>query len=126
MRGWCFEDRIKQLLIVSYEDLTSDCFYTMRKVLDFLDHRDVSDSTLRDVVNNSRFEQMRQRDLHYVPGCPSFFGRDAMRDGTKHFLREGKVGGWMKHLTVRNSEEIDRYVKKNGDFYELLQGLRIL
>ena len=106
--------------------MISDCYSTMKNVLDFLGRQDVGDDDIRQVVENSRFEKMKQRDLNYVPGSPSFFAKAALRDETKHFLREGKVGGWKKHLTVYDSEKIDRYLHEDESFFKKLHGLNIL
>ena len=97
----------------------------MRKVLNFLD-QDLSDEVLRDVVENSKFSQMKKRDLHYVPGCPSFLGKSAMKDEKKHFLREGKVGTWNKHLTVQNNEKLEDYLRRDMELFLKIKDLNIL
>ena len=125
LRDWCFQDQIPSLLIVSYEDMSRDCFTTMKRVLKFLE-QDVPDEKVREVVENSRFEQMKKRDLNYVPGCPSFLGKGAMTDDKKHFLREGKVGTWKKHLTVANSEKLEEYLRRDMELFLKIKDLNIL
>ena len=105
--------------------MTRDCFITMKQVLKFLE-QDVPDEKIREVVENSRFEKMKKRDLNYVPGCPSFLGKSAMIDDKKHFLREGKVGTWKKHLTVDNNEKLDEYLRRDMELFLKIKDLNIL
>ena len=125
VHDYCFSDKIPNLLLLSYEEMTRDCFSAVKRVLQFLG-RDMSDHVIQHVVEGARFENMKKRDLHYVPGCPSFVGRAAMRDGAKHFMREGKVGNWKKSLTVDGSEEIDEYLEGNQCVVEKLKDLNIM
>ena len=106
--------------MVTYEELTRDCFTTMRGVLRFLDRDDITDASLQQVVDNAQFDKMKKRDLNYVPGCPSFLARASLREEGKHFLRKGKVGAWKLSLTVSQSEQVDRYIGES-----LLKKLRI-
>ena len=97
----------------------------MKNVLKFLE-RDINDDILQTVVENSKFSQMKKRDLNYVPGCPSFLGKSALKDEKKHFLREGKAGAWKKHLTVENNEKIDEYLKRDMELYLKIKELNIM
>ena len=97
----------------------------MKRVLNFLE-QEVTDEKLQEVVENSRFSQMKKRDLNYVPGCPSFLGKSAMRDDKKHFLREGKVGGWRKHLSVENDEKLEQYLRGDMELFLKIKELNIL
>ena len=111
MEGWCNAD-IPERIVVSYEDLSTDCVGTMAKITKFLG-LDVNIETLERIVEANSFEKMKKRDLSFVPGSKTFKGKGIMKDPDLQFLREGKVGGWADHLTVTDSKKMEGYIKTN-------------
>lgn len=110
---------------MTYESLLADCYGVMKSVLTFLG-KEVPDEELMDVVENSKFDKMKKRDLNFVPGCPSFWAKQLMKDSNRHFLREGKSGSWRNHLSVANNETIEKYLDEDKQFRSKIVKLNIM
>ncbi|GIW61107.1 MAG: sulfotransferase [Patescibacteria group bacterium] len=72
-------------IVLKFEDLRSDPFKMMKKVVDFM-RLDVSDKMIQDAIIDNTLEKMREKeDLARV----GFFKR---KNTGERFVREGKVG----------------------------------
>ena len=111
---WCAAGGIppSRLFIIRYEDMLVNCHSIMEKVMTFIGRSDIPVGKIHQVVNELQFNKMRQKDLAFVPGSPSFRARDGLRDTTRHFLREGRSGQWRRSLTVYDNDMIDDYLAK--------------
>ena len=89
------------VLVVRYEDLLADTAAQLRRVACFLRLDDVSDARLRHAVSRSAFANLREREKR--EGFPEKPSANA-----GFFFREGRAGGWRRHLPAAEARELAR------------------
>lgn len=100
-----------KFLLVRYEDLHERAEAELRRVLDFIGVRDVSDETIRQAVAFSQFENMRQMERgdrlgswRLQPGNPD--------DPESYKTRKGKVGGYVEYLSESEVAELNEKIRR--------------
>jgi hypothetical protein len=102
--------RLRDLLIVRYEDMRADPTATLGRVLDFIGTPATS-AELEDAVAYASFENMRQleqRNRFWLAG-----GRMKARDPSNpesFKTRRGKVGGWRDYVDPALEAEVTRRI----------------
>lgn len=104
----------RDFLLVTYEDLHRDTHGELRRVIDFLGLAHVSDDTLAQAVEYSRFDNMRRIEAENQFGTSALSARD-QSDETTYKTRKGEVGGYREHLAAAEIEYIDRAIDARLD-----------
>ncbi len=89
------------VLVVRYEDLIADTAAQLRRVARFLRLDDVSDARLRHAVSRSAFANLREREKR-----EGFREKPSVNAG--FFFREGRAGGWRRHLPAAEARKLAR------------------
>lgn len=102
--------------VARYEDLKSDTFGTLRRVLDELGNElgnelgtgPVDDRILAEAIARSSFERVRElEDDHGRPASSDF------REGFR-FTRKGEVGEWRENFSDQDVDFLRRELKRYG------------
>jgi hypothetical protein len=111
LNDWARElPRVRELLIVRYEDMRADAASELRRVADFMGTPG-TEPQIAEAVRYASFENMRrleEKSAFWLSG-----GRMTARDksNTSSFkTRRGKVGGWRDYFSEDEAREITRTV----------------
>lgn len=102
--GWLGQKENKNILYVTYEDMSEDLAREVRRIAAFLGI-ELSDEKLDWIVNGSGFETMQKNNRTNYTWFPG-------TDPNLKFIRKGKVGDWKSQMTAEHSEEIEERVNK--------------
>ena len=101
---------------LSYEAMKADTAGELSRILGFIGIRDVSGAMIQEAVDFSRFENMKKMEARgefqkqsLRPGNPE--------DGDSFKVREGKVGGYLRHFSEQDLEYIRRSMRSLDEFY---------
>ena len=97
----------KDFLLVRYEDMHEDPKRELRRVLDFLDLKEVSNDVIAEAVRFTSFENMRKMELADKFKSTRLRPLDK-EDKESYKTRKGKVGGFIDYLSRENIEYINR------------------
>jgi hypothetical protein len=104
LRSWLDDPRPQHnLLMVRYEDLLENAETVLLRMMDFVGIT-VSPDTIRDAIENSKFDKMRKIDQTK--------GRKYKPTGSDEFVRKGKAGTWQKEFS---DSDKDYFKKVAGD-----------
>lgn len=104
-------------LLLRYEDLTTDGEKQLRRLLDFLEVRDVSEEIIREAVEFAHFENMRRMEQKAAFDSSRLRPGDA-GDRESYKVRRGKVGGYVDYLADADIARLDeRIITQLDDFY---------
>jgi hypothetical protein len=88
----------------------------LSRIVDFIGIRDVSGAMIQEAVDFSRFENMKKMEARgefqkksLRPGDPE--------DADSFKVREGKVGGYMRHFSEQDLEYIRQAMESLDKFY---------
>lgn len=87
-------------VLVKYEEMLTDCFGVMKRVLAALPHLNVSDASLCSAIEASSFDNMRKAEVE--KGRP--FRTEQDRKTATPFVRKGIAGDWVNHFTPEDEE----------------------
>ena len=90
------------ITIIKYEDLLKDSFNTFKKIA-ILSAESVDEDQIRKAIKATSFNTLQSLESSH-----SFHEKPP---GVKMFFREGKVGGYRKHLS---KDQISRIIDKHG------------
>ncbi|MEX2337383.1 MAG: sulfotransferase domain-containing protein [Aquisalimonadaceae bacterium] len=96
-------------LLMTYEDMHADTERELRRAVDFIGLENVSDETISRAVEFCRFENMRKLESSNALGSRAMAPRDA-KDESTYKTREGRIGGYAKHLDAEEIAHIDRLI----------------
>jgi hypothetical protein len=105
------------LLVVRYEAMRADPARELRRVLDFIGLRDVSDAVIEDAVSFGAFDHMREMEKQgriqtkqMLPGNPD--------DEESFKTRKGRVGGYVDYLDAGQIASLERRMRDSlSTFY---------
>lgn len=106
----------RDFLLIRYEDLQGDATIELRRLLDFIGLRDVSDTNIAEAVEFSSFNNMRKMEM----GGDFSSGRlrPGDRNKTESFkTRKGVVGGYVDYLEDAQIESIERRIAERLDSF---------
>lgn len=109
MNGWEGHlDRIRDHLLIKYEDLRSDPIAVLSRISEFIGGGFTSDQIER-AVSFASFESLKEKERQ------GFFDSERLRpsdsaDPESFKVRRGKVGGYKDYFTMEQLETIDRIV----------------
>lgn len=113
---------LRKVLRTSYERLHSDTSGELVRVLEFVGVSDVSSGDVLEAVEQCRFDRMQAMERK------GLIDHDAMQPGDRedvrtYKVREGKVGGYRKHLSESDIEFVEAYITEHLDntYEEYLQ-----
>ncbi|CAG2111593.1 unnamed protein product, partial [Medioppia subpectinata] len=89
------------VLFVAYEELCADLPAMVRTIARFLG-KDFTDETVDTIVNHCTFELMKDNPMANRSEQMEIIGNSGAK-----FVRNGKVGDWMRHMTDRQSALFD-------------------
>jgi estrone sulfotransferase len=95
VESWLFRGSHPNMLIVRYEDLCSDCFIQLKRIVGFIG-LELTERQLKIAIDNSSFEKMRRIELER--------GRKFKDKGPDLFTRSGKPGDWKKYFGMEEKE----------------------
>jgi len=99
---WLQQKNNENILFMTYEDMSEDLLREVRRIVAFLE-LDLTEDDLLGIVGASNFESMKANDksnYSWIVG-PNLENK---------FLRKGKVGDWMNHLSDEESRLIEEKV----------------
>lgn len=100
---WLEQKDNKNILFMTYEDMSEDLLGEVNRIDDFLDLQ-LDAQTKSDIVSGSNFESMKSNDKS------NYGWKVGPLLKEKTFLRKGKVGGWVSYLNKEQSDEIEQKV----------------
>lgn len=111
--------RLRQFLLLRYEDMIADTEASLGRVLAFIGH-DPTQAELRDAVAFASVENMRQLEQPKVLGLwgGHRLGATDKANPDSHKVRRAKVGGYRDYFDGDQIAQLDAYVRAN-----LLPGL---
>lgn len=112
---WADQRRVpRDFLLVTYEDLHEDAAGQLRRVLEFIGIRGVTDDILQHAVEACRFDRMRELEASNTYRTGALSARDS-GDPDTYKTREGKVGGFRRHLDADSESRIDKLINDHLD-----------
>lgn len=100
----------KDFLLVRYEDMQRDAASELRRALDFIGLKEVSETTVSEAVTFASFDNMRRMEKE--GRFPSGILRPAdPNDPTSFKTRKGKVGGYEEHLSQPEIEYLTNRIR---------------
>jgi len=116
MNAWARElPRLRERLLVRYEDMRADTARELRRILEFLGQHPTAEE-LADCVAFASVENMRrleERRVFWLAGSRLVPGQRGNPDSYK--VRRAKVGGWRDYFDDGQIRAIDRYVTERLD-----------
>lgn len=104
-------------LMVRYEDVHADPAGQLRRALDFLGIKDVSDDVVREAIEYASFDNMRKMEQTNALGTYKLRPADA-KDQDSFKVRKGKVGGYADYLTPEQIESLNAKMRATlTDYY---------
>jgi len=97
IKGWLEHRNDIDFLLVRYEDLKSDAFMEMKRILDFL-QLEITDDRIADAIAWCSPENMRRLEQLQQEQHPSM--KKARKDIP--FIRKAVAGGWKSELTEKD------------------------
>lgn len=100
--------KLKNILILRYEDLTNDSLNQIKRVLEFMNIKNISNEKILESLEFSKFDNMQKME------SDNKFNVNRLKPGDKKDMdsfkiRKGKIGGYKDYL---NTEEIQILNKK--------------
>jgi hypothetical protein len=105
--------RVEDLLIVRYEDMSSDTEATLRRVMEFITEGPSDAEAVSGAVEYSSVENMRkleEQNVFWLAGGRMKPGKKG--DPNTYKVRRAKVGGYRDYFDAAQAAEIDEYVAK--------------
>ncbi len=107
----------KAFLLVTYEGLHRDPEGELKRVIEFAGIYGVSNETIRQAVEACRFDEMRKLEASNALRSKRLAPRDPSDQAT-YKTREGRVGGFVRHLQKDEIAYINDLIEKRLDnFY---------
>nr|CAB3266700.1 sulfotransferase 1C2-like [Phallusia mammillata] len=101
IKEWYKHKNDENVLFLVYEEMKKNPHNEIKKIADFIG-KPLSDEQLNNVVEKTSFASMKKESEKTAPDN---------NEGAQ-FFRKGQIGDWKNHLTVAQSELIDRKVKE--------------
>ncbi|MCB9723801.1 MAG: sulfotransferase domain-containing protein [Spirochaetaceae bacterium] len=105
--------KVRELLVVRYEDMRSDPEATLRRVMDFVNGASSDEQAVRDAVEYASVENMRkleERNVFWLAGGRMKPGKKG--DPNSYKVRRAKVGGYKDYFDAAQNAEIEELVRK--------------
>jgi Sulfotransferase domain len=105
LETWAVAAERERLLIVSYEEMKADAFFSLRRICDFLEVP-VSDNTIRAAAAAGEFSRMREMELETAVGGYVYDRSDdsALR------VRRGRAHGFVDYLSRADEKAISSHL----------------
>ncbi len=117
--------KVKDFLLIRYEDLHSDPGDILRKILSFINLQQVSQETVDSAIEFCRFENMRKIEIEDLSDSDRLVNTDK-DDPNALKTREGKVGGYVNHLSEEDIAYINHKIAQDLDpFYNCYKTITI-
>jgi len=115
---WADNRRVPQdFLLVRYEDIKADPTGELRKVIDFLELKTISDDAIAEAVDYGSFDNMRKMETENKFQSGILNPADK-KDESSYKTRKGEVGGYMKYLNEKEIEILNRKIQEDlSDFF---------
>jgi len=111
MKGWYEHRHVPSgFLLVRYEDLHSDPAAVLREILAFINLCGVSDEVIRSSVAYANFENMHRMSLNELRSNSRLAPSNPV-DSESFKMRVGKVGGYVKYLSLSDLEFIGERIR---------------
>jgi hypothetical protein len=104
----------RDFLLIRYEDLQREAAVEMRRLLDFVGLRNVSDAHITEGVEFSSFDNMRAMEISGGSGGGRLLPRDR-GDAESFKTRKGVVGGYVDYLDSAQVEHVEQLVSERLD-----------
>ena len=99
-------------LLVRYEDLQTQPVKELHRVATFLDLKDVKEDDLKQAVDDSTFNKMRSLEMKQAVKSDCLLPVD-VKDFSSYKTREGKVGGYKKHLSEQDVRWLNQVMEEH-------------
>jgi hypothetical protein len=113
MNAWASElSKVRELMVVRYEDLRADTGHELRRVLEFMG-ADPSDDEIADAVSFASVENMRaleEKKVFWLSGSRMLAKDKSNPDSYK--VRRAKVGGWRDYFDEAQAAGIEAEIER--------------
>lgn len=112
----------KDFLSIRYEDMHADCMLVLRKIMDFLQVRHVSEDQLKESIQFAEFENMKklEREGLFLNRYGSILCPADINDEESFKVRKGKIGGYVDYLKQEDITYCNKYLSNPGSpFYSM-------
>jgi len=108
-------------LWMRYEDMKEDTRRELRRLISFIGVRDVNEALIDEAVKFSEFENMKKMEANNEFGSVILRARD-VKDPDSFKVREGRVGGYVKHFGDADLRFLDEAIGRLDPFYSYRAG----
>ncbi|MHA2279396.1 MAG: sulfotransferase domain-containing protein [Promethearchaeota archaeon] len=123
MNEWhCGRERFRSFMPVSYENLHVTPCEVVRRILEFIDV-DCSDKVIRRATDYARFENMKKIEVtgkgNLIKKYHGTFGvRHIASDPESFRVRQGKIGGFINYLSVKDIAYVNERIQLLDEFFQ--------
>jgi len=103
-------------LWLRYEDMKNDTRRELRGLVSFIGIADASDALVDEAVKFSEFENMKKMEANNEFGSAILSARD-VSDPNSFKVREGRVGGYVKHFGEADLHFLDKAIGRLDRFF---------
>jgi len=108
-------------LWIRYEDMKADTRGELRKLISFVGIGDIKETLIDDAVKFSEFENMKKMEANNEFGSVILRARD-VSDPNSFKVREGRVGGYVKHFGDADLHFLDEAIGRLDPFFAYRAG----
>jgi hypothetical protein len=102
---------VRNFYLVKYEDLHTDGFNQLRKVIDFIGYDQIPNDIIKNAVEFAKFDNMKKIEQEEGNKNHIMFSND------KEFVREGKFGVGKDKFNKEDQEHIQSYINMLNKMY---------
>lgn len=108
----------KDFLLVKYEELHHDTLETIKKIINYINLKDIDEELIIKAINFGSFDNMKK--IEYNQSLKSKIMVASKQDDNESYkVRKGKVGGYIDYLNQDDIDYIDRVITQMGcPFYQ--------
>ena len=104
----------KDFLLIKYEDLKKDTLGNLKKVMEFLEVKNLRDDLIENAVEFSSFERMKKMESSKQFKEKALMNPGNPEDKDSYKVRKGKVGGYVDYLSAEDIAYIDKAMEEIG------------
>ncbi len=104
----------RDFLLIRYEDMHKETAACLRSVLEFIGVKNISEETIINAVNFSRFENMKKLERSEQFQSRMLKAADP-NDEESYKVRRGKVGGYSDYISQQDLEFIEQVIVEAGN-----------
>lgn len=103
-------------LLIKYEDFSKNTKEEVRKILEFMNIRDISDEEIEEAISFASFKNMKEMEANDRFNVKRLKPGDS-KDSDSYKVRRGVIGGYKDYLKNKDIEKLNKEMKRLSDIY---------